>query len=408
MQFDERSDFSGEAESQYSSDFEIENESKISVIDDGAKVKPCGDVSFNGSGTSDRSKKPLLDGSPFDLHGTMASINKMGVQFKCQPSIVAMPFEERSDFSGESESQYINDIEIKHESKISVIDNDAKVKPCGDGLSNGTGTSDRSKRPLLGGSSPDLLGTVASINEMGVCARLEEPVDYISCSNKLKNLEPSHSDEKIKSTSHFIIAKTVKPDDVQPANLGSKKVAKGIVPAEKLTTDAAKPRNSSSNDGRDRSRLFECKENRSFSASASFDQPSSTINGHFASTSKSAKSDGYHALPAKIDSSTSLAQIGIKTSMRKVVQQFRASKQSKGNMTGHENEITGRYKVVFKVYHNFLAYHNAKYALFIILVLMLFVALLCQVIFPYELFIKLFSHEKMVLHPFGLTNCGNR
>ncbi|XP_015890599.3 ubiquitin carboxyl-terminal hydrolase 17 isoform X1 [Ziziphus jujuba] len=380
MQFEERSDFSGGADSQYSNDFEIENESSILVIGDDAKVKPCGDGSSNSSGISDRSKKPLLDGSSPDLLETMASINETGVQFECQPSIVTVPFEERRDFGGEVKSRYSNNFEIENKSKNLVIDYDAKVKPYGNGLSNGSGPSDRSKRPLLSGSAPDLLGTVASINETRVrilptkeCARLVEPVDSISCSNKLKNLEPSHSDEKIKSTSQFIKAKTVKPDDVQSVNLGSKKVAKGTGPAEKLTTDAAKPRNSSSNDGRDSSRLFDCKENRSFSDSASGDQPSSTIGGHFASTSKSAKSDGYHALPAKIGSSASLAQNGLKTSMRKVVQQFRASKQLKGNMTGHENEIAGRYKVIF----------------------------------PYELFIKLFSNEKMVLWPFGLTNCGN-
>lgn len=292
-----------------------------------------------------------------------------------------MQFEERSDFSGEL-SQYINDFEKETESKASsLMDDDAKVKPCIDGKgkytdlaslymrseslvdisSKGSGTSDKSRRSLPDGISHDLLGTMASINEMAVtlsppkeCAKLD----------KFKKREPSQSDEKIESTSQFIKAKTVKPEDAQPANLGSKKLSKATGPAEKMATDSAKPRNSSSSDGRDKVRLFESKERRSFSYSASGDSSSSTTGEHLVSSSKSAKGDGYHVLPAKIGSSTSLTQNGLKTSMRKVVQQFRASKHLKSHMSGHENEIAGRYKVGLSALHVFLTYLNAKWCVF--------------------------------------------
>jgi len=33
-------------------------------------------------------------------------------------------------------------------------------------------------------------------------------------------------------------------------------------------------------------------------------------------------------------------------------------------------------------------------------------SLLCQTLFPYELFVKLY--DKIELHPFGLNNLGNR
>ncbi|KAF3439217.1 hypothetical protein FNV43_RR17492 [Rhamnella rubrinervis] len=316
---------------------------------------------------------------------------RRGHKDECQPPIATMQFEERSDFSGELESQYSNDFEIENESRASsLMDDDAKVKPCTDGKgkhtdfaslyarseslvdisSKGSGTSDNSRRPLPDGISPDFLGNMASINEMAVT--LSPPKECTKL-DKFKKMEPSQSDEKIKSTSQFMRAKTVKSGDAHFANLGSKKPSKATGPAEKVATDSAKPRNSSSSDGRDNIRLFESKERRSFSSSASGDSSSSTTGGHFVSSSKSAKSDGYHALPAKLGSSTSLTQSGLKTSVRKVVQQFRASKHLKSNISGHENEIAGRYKVIF----------------------------------PYELFIELFSHDKMVLCPFGLTNCGN-
>lgn len=287
---------------------------------------------------------------------------RRGHKDECQPPIATTQFEEKSDFSGELESQHGNEFEIENEFKTSsLMDNDDKVKLCTQGRGKhtdfassyahteslvdisskgSTSTLDKSRRPLPDGISPALLGTMASSDEV----ILSQPKE---CANldKLKKMEPSQSDDKIKSTSQFMKAKTVKPDIVQPANLGGEKLPKARGPAEKVAIDAAKPRNSSSSNGRDNVRLFETKERRSFSFSASRDIPSSSTGRHLVSSSKAAKSDGYHALPAKIGSSTSVTQNGLKTSMRKVVEQFTASKQLKNNMSGHENEISGRSKV---------------------------------------------------------------
>lgn len=68
------------------------------------------------------------------------------------------------------------------------------------------------------------------------------------------------------------------------------------------------------------------------------------------------------------------ASNGFKTSMLKVVQQFKATKQSKSDILGSGNEITGKSN--------------------------------CKIIFPYELFVELYSNP-VELFPFGLINCGN-
>ncbi|XP_019445403.1 PREDICTED: ubiquitin carboxyl-terminal hydrolase 17 [Lupinus angustifolius] len=101
-------------------------------------------------------------------------------------------------------------------------------------------------------------------------------------------------------------------------------------------------------------------------SSSSGDQLSSTNKGDLVSFTNSSKSDNYHRLPAKVSDNQNLAQnvqSGFKTSVQKVVQHLRMSKESKST----ENEIS----------------------------------------FPYELFMKLYCYDKVKLLPFGLINCGN-
>ncbi|XP_062099176.1 ubiquitin carboxyl-terminal hydrolase 16 isoform X2 [Humulus lupulus] len=64
---------------------------------------------------------------------------------------------------------------------------------------------------------------------------------------------------------------------------------------------------------------------------------------------------------------------GLKTSVQKVVEQFKGSKLSKQNPLGFGGEIAGRYSGIF----------------------------------PYESFVKLYNWNKMELRPCGLKNCGN-
>ncbi|RYQ81636.1 hypothetical protein Ahy_Scaffold1g107510 isoform D [Arachis hypogaea] len=105
------------------------------------------------------------------------------------------------------------------------------------------------------------------------------------------------------------------------------------------------------------------------SSSSSADLLSSTTKGDLASHSKSSKSDNYHTLPAKsaIPNLPLNVRNGLKTSMQKVVQQFRGSKESRSDLVSVENEVA----------------------------------------FPYELFSELYCYDKVKLFPFGLTNCGN-
>ncbi|KAF6153148.1 hypothetical protein GIB67_034870 [Kingdonia uniflora] len=73
---------------------------------------------------------------------------------------------------------------------------------------------------------------------------------------------------------------------------------------------------------------------------------------------------------------------GLKTSVRKVVQQFKVSKLGKENPVALGSENTRKY--------------NCK----------VFFTSTCT-IFPYELFIKLYHWDKVGLQPGDLTNCGN-
>ncbi|KAF3447235.1 hypothetical protein FNV43_RR12415 [Rhamnella rubrinervis] len=69
------------------------------------------------------------------------------------------------------------------------------------------------------------------------------------------------------------------------------------------------------------------------------------------------------------------AKNGLKTSVRKVVEQFKGSKMSKDYPLRNGGEIAGRYTD--------------------------------KALFPYELFVKLYTWNKVELRPSGLINCGN-
>ncbi|PPS18830.1 hypothetical protein GOBAR_AA01744 [Gossypium barbadense] len=84
------------------------------------------------------------------------------------------------------------------------------------------------------------------------------------------------------------------------------------------------------------------------------------------------------SLPAKSNAAPTLPQTtsnGLRMSLRKVVQQIKTSKQSKSHLFGFGNEGDKK--------------HNYK------------------IIFPYELFMELYSYDAVELCPFGLNNCGN-
>ncbi|XVF36605.1 hypothetical protein REPUB_Repub19eG0071500 [Reevesia pubescens] len=110
----------------------------------------------------------------------------------------------------------------------------------------------------------------------------------------------------------------------------------------------------------------------------SSDAYSSSARVHAVSSVKSGKSDGVHANAAtllKVSSCSSNGRHGLKTSMWKVVDQFKGSKLPKHYPFGVGNEVAGKYSD--------------------------------KGLFPYESFVKLYCWNKVELQPRGLVNCGN-
>lgn len=134
------------------------------------------------------------------------------------------------------------------------------------------------------------------------------------------------------------------------SNLGGHEHGRKVASVEKPITDTSNGRTvpslSSSSvdivaDDVEESLLSRYKEARR-SSSSSRDQLSSTTKEDLISLSKSTKTDNYHTLPSKVSVVPNLPQNvrnGLKTSMQKVVQQFRSSKESKSNLISSENEV---------------------------------------------------------------------
>lgn len=195
------------------------------------------------------------------------------------------------------------------------------------------------------------------------------------------------------------------------ANLGGHEHRKKVSTAEKSVTDTYKCRtitslNSSSTDSvadnvEGESHLSKYKEGRR-SSSSSGDHLSSTSKGDLLSHSKFSKTDNYHTLPAKFSGIPNLPQNvrnGLKTSVQKVVQQFRSTKESRSNVISVEDEVGDIFDLFLEN---------------IIIIIVHFVSVDLQIVrfwqmsFPYELFMELYCYDKVKLFPFGLTNCGNR
>lgn len=235
-----------------------------------------------------------------------------------------------------------------------------------------SGTNDELEKPLSDDVATDMVGTTISPNEMELTKVLSTQstnvvnyVDSISCASKSSKKKSGHIDESTDFKSHFSKPAPVITNDVKPKNFGNSKPTTGSTSAGKLAADASKFRcppsgsDSVADDGKDDSELFKRKEVKSLSSNAPNDRPSSAIGGQSISHPKSAKIEAYHALPAKVGSIPSLPQNvrnGLKTSVRKVVQQFKASKESKPNLLDHGNEIGGKNncKVVTKMIYLFL------------------------------------------------------
>ncbi|XVF15286.1 hypothetical protein REPUB_Repub09cG0137900 [Reevesia pubescens] len=219
--------------------------------------------------------------------------------------------------------------------------------------------------------------------------KIEETISPSSESNlaysvnnlsKLNKKKSTHNDDEVEFRMQFAKDNNLMSDDVHPTKAVYKKSARAVS-SELLVTDASKKSNFTSlsssrpktvtNDGEDDLQRYESKDATTSSCSASDNYSSSAAGGHSVPSSNS-------GLPAKSNASPTLPQTasnGLKTSMWKVVQQFKVSKQSKSYLFGFGNEVNGK--------------DNYK------------------IIFPYELFMELYSCDAVDLCPFGLNNCGN-
>ncbi|KAK6237921.1 hypothetical protein QUC31_003390 [Theobroma cacao] len=240
----------------------------------------------------------------------------------------------------------------------------------------------------LGRQLPDDIATAISRSKTAA-KKMEEAISPSSESNltysvnNLSNLnmkKSTHNAEEVEFQMPFAKGNNLMSDDVHPAKSVYKKSTVAVL-SEMLVTDASKKSNSASlsssrpktvpNDREDDLQPCETKPVKTSSCSASDDHSTSAAGGHSVPSSKL-------GLPAKSSATPTLPQTGsngLKTSMRKAVQQFKASKQSKSYLFGFGNE--------FNVKHNY------------------------KIIFPYELFMELYSYDAVELCPFGLNNCGN-
>ncbi|OMO56266.1 Peptidase C19, ubiquitin carboxyl-terminal hydrolase 2 [Corchorus capsularis] len=342
---------------------------------------------------------------------------RQGHKDECRPPADFAVMKESGMHSNDSEVESVFKTSSDTSSVVEEEDDDGNLKPHADtkrtrngfvlssssslaGVSPSTASHESfvdvsSSRTLLSGPNdkpgrelPNNLATAIPRSKTAT-KKMEEAISPSSESSltysvnnpsKLNKKKSPHNDEEVELRMQFAKDNNLMSDDVHPAKVVCKK-STGVVSSEMLVTDASKkinltPQGSSrpktvTKDREADLQHYESKQVRTSSCSASVDHSSSAAGGHSLPSSNL-------GLPAKCNDSPTLPQTtsnGLKTSMRKVVQQLKASKQSKSSLFGFGNEVNGK--------------HNYK------------------IIFPYELFMELYSYDALELCPFGLNNCGN-
>ncbi|KAL2504507.1 Ubiquitin carboxyl-terminal hydrolase 17 [Abeliophyllum distichum] len=166
------------------------------------------------------------------------------------------------------------------------------------------------------------------------------------------------------------------------------KTGDGAAVLEEFVPSATKPKSSrssissrtpfsSSEYWKNEAQLSKSKERRSTSFKGSGDHQISTAEQRSLPYSMSTKTESSHAFPSEenIPILSQSASKGLKTSVRKSVQQFRATKPSNPYALGIGKDSIGKYN------------HEA--------------------VFSPKLFMQLYSCGDVEFHPFGLVNCGN-
>ncbi|XP_075648566.1 ubiquitin carboxyl-terminal hydrolase 16-like [Castanea sativa] len=199
----------------------------------------------------------------------------------------------------------------------------------------------------------------------------------------LNNEGSSRTDNGTSSDSHTLKSRGVKSMSSSssyvhqsPSNPGDS-MCTGDANAGNMPSSISARSNLVVNDPVSNSHPLKSREVGSLSSSAFDACLASGAEGHSVPV-KYGKVDGVQAsasIPSQVTNSSPNSRSGLKSSVQKVVHQFRGSKLSKNYPLRDECEVTKRYSD--------------------------------KGLFPYELFVKLYHCNKVELSPCGLINCGN-
>ncbi|KAI9111658.1 hypothetical protein K1719_017348 [Acacia pycnantha] len=306
-----------------------------------------------------------------------------GHKDECSPPIISVPFKEESNSYRVAVSETQSDAYDSEETHAGTASSNNSYSSFNPSVAEGKSSDIDSRSRLAKPTCHNI--AEASSHTIEAVPTTSHPIDSRSPVN-IENKRSSASKKNKTNSSHIAddtavkskLPKTMtdKSHDAA-ANLVSP-VHKGKVSTvEKSATDASKGRplpsmdyssSEATADNAEGSHISKHKEVRKSPNGAHV--LSSATKGDLLLHTKSVRSENYHALPAKEGGMQNLQQNvrnGLKTSVRKVVQQFRSSRDSASSLASAENEMG----------------------------------------FPYEFFTKLYCYDKVELYPFGLTNCGN-
>ena len=248
-----------------------------------------------------------------------------------------------------------------------MVDDNYEVTPCADARTTGSLST---STPLYSGLSPsaarsELFIDVSDSDVHGssttdISKGLSDDISYDSfvtnsnvsnitrtaCASKLNQMKSSCNEEVDHFQSQYPKAQTAISDDIRSRISSSKKSNVGA-----RHSDASKLRSSPvlnhsrsdslASDRRNKPQVLKCEEVSSVSSTVS-DHSSPATEGRSTSVLKSAK----HTMPNTHSEVAGLSQnsySGLRTSVRKVAQHFRASKQSKPQFLGIGSGIAGKY-----------------------------------------------------------------
>ncbi|GLU16093.1 hypothetical protein SLE2022_325430 [Rubroshorea leprosula] len=228
--------------------------------------------------------------------------------------------------------------------------------------------------PSSHGQGSKVKGVVLD-NPVPVPPTLSENINLEAQSTPSSKCERSNQPESVSSNvSHILKSKDVEPSPNSSSCINLPSVSEGGSSGASDTFTSGLPSLRSEKSGHT-SHVLNSGEAKCLSTSANA-LSSSSVKVELVPIVKSGKVDVFHAVsPTSPQVAGSNGRLGLKPSLRKVVDQLKGSKLPKHYHNGSENEVAGRYRD--------------------------------KGLFPYELFVKLYNWNKVELQPCGLINCGN-